>query len=214
MKNKDFTQIPNFLIKDKKLSDPEFRTYALLKSYKYGDKGNVFPSQATLAEVRGKSRKSIIGHIHSLKAKGIIDFKRRGYSQSNLYRFISEENYTSNVKESSPEKLQNLHTKNTESNNTEFKNISGDVSYKKEKELSEEELDLVEKIVKWNTRPVFNTLLPKYAVRLQITHVIQKYGYEKIYKIWDGYAVKAYSPHPKGFWNAIKKLKEDNNVIS
>lgn len=207
MKNKDFTQVPNYLIRNREITDAVLRTYIVLKSFKYG-KGNVFPSQQTLADIQGKSKKSIIDHLKVLKAKKIIDYKRRGYSQSNLYTFINEENYTSIVKESSPDKPQNLHSNNTELNHTESKNIYRDVSYKREKELSKEEFDLVEKIVEWNTRPIFNPLSSKHVVRLQITHTIQKWGFDKIYSIWDKYAVKPYSAHPKNFWNAIKELKE------
>ncbi|MGA2910690.1 MAG: helix-turn-helix domain-containing protein [Candidatus Microgenomates bacterium] len=211
MKNKDFTQIPNFLIKDKNISDAEFRTLCLLKSYKYGERGKVFPSQATIAGIRGKSRRIINAHLRSLRKKQIIDFKRRGYSQSNIYKFIGEENFTSIVKECSPDKLQNLLPNNTEPNNTETKNIYRDVSNKWEQKLSEDENKLIEKIVKWCTLPEFNTLAPEYAVRLQITHTIQKWGFDRINKIWDEYACKPYAPHPKNFWNAIKQLKEEQN---
>ncbi|MFZ3301392.1 MAG: helix-turn-helix domain-containing protein [Microgenomates group bacterium] len=195
--HKNFTQIPNEIILDKSLPDSEFRMYVLLKSYKYGDNGNVFPSQATLARARGKSRESVNKQIQSLRNKGYIDYKRRGYSQSNLYHFICEENFTTNENKSYHHKLQNVHTNKTVSNNTENNKI-----------LSEKHLNLIEKIAEWNTRPIFNTTSSKKHVRLLLSYTIKKYGFDAVYKIWDETVNKSSSPHPMYFWNAIKELRE------
>lgn len=132
MKSK-FTQVSNYIIFDKNVSDAEFRTYIVLKSHKYGS-GHVFPSQKTLSEIRGRSKKSIITHLKGLRSKGYVQYKKRGYSASNQYEFISEENYTndvcnnnkkytSKVKKSSPLSTQKLQPNNTETNNTEINNI-------------------------------------------------------------------------------------------
>lgn len=127
-----FTQIPNFIIIDKNINDAEFRTFAVLKSFKYKD-GNVFPSQKTLSELRGKSKRSIIAHLKKLRLNNHIQYKKRGYSASNQYHFISEDNYIndskdienndiSNVKKTSSLKLQILQPNNTKTKNTEINN--------------------------------------------------------------------------------------------
>lgn len=127
-----FTQIPNFIIFDKNITDAEFRTFTVLKSFKYKD-GNVFPSQKLISELRGKSKRSIITHLKNLRINNHIQYKKRGYSASNQYHFISEDNYindsknvenhdTFKVKETSSQKLQMLHPNNTEIKNTEINN--------------------------------------------------------------------------------------------
>lgn len=129
---KNFTQTPNFIINNKGIPDGAFRTYMLLKSYKYGS-SKVFPSQSTLANTRGKTKKTIINHLKVLRAKGLIIYKKRGFSASNQYEFISGENYTigtnggekkypSKVKQTSPLSLQKLQSNNTKLNNTEINN--------------------------------------------------------------------------------------------
>lgn len=127
-----FTQIPNFVILDKNINDAEFRTFAVLKSFKYKN-NDVFPSQKTLSELRGKSKRSIIAHLKKLRLNNHIQYKKRGYSASNKYCFISEDNYindnedvenynTFKVKETSPQKLQILQPNNTEIKNTKINN--------------------------------------------------------------------------------------------
>jgi len=132
---RNFTQIPNAIITNKNLPDGAFRTYTLLKSFKYGS-GSVFPSQMTLAKIRGKSKRTIINHLKTLRSNKLITYKKRGFSASNQY-FISEENYTngetnseigyiSKVTKTSPLLLQkvqpnNIKTKNTKSNNMDKK---------------------------------------------------------------------------------------------
>lgn len=127
---KNFTQISNDIICNKKIPDGAFRTYLLLKSYKYGY-NDVFPSQETLAKKRGKSKKTIINHLKALRSLKKITYKRRGYSASNKYEFISEEKYTndtkisevndiSKVKKCSPHLLQKIQPNNTEIKNTKI----------------------------------------------------------------------------------------------
>jgi len=129
---RDFTQIPNEIIKDKNIPDGAFRTYLLLKSYKYGS-SKVFPSQNTLAAIRGKTKKTIITHLKILKDKNLITYKKRGFSASNQYELIGEENYTndnresmknytSKMKKNLPLSLRRLQPNNTETNNTKMSN--------------------------------------------------------------------------------------------
>lgn len=216
MKIKKFTQIPNWIILKRDLSDASFRTYVVLKSFKFGSK-NPFPSQTTLAGLRDKSKKSIIEHLKDLRILELISYKKRGFSSSNQYQFIGEESYTDDSeeivtpkeKETAPLNSQNLQPNNTEFNNTKINNLRGDSRNSfKDRKLTSEEEDLVERIVEWNTRPIFGTLLTEKQVRFQVIHTVKKYGFEKINKIFDETA-NTYSPHPRDFWNAIKELKED-----
>jgi molecular chaperone DnaK (HSP70) len=131
--NNNFTQIPNKIIKDKTISDAAFRTYAVLKSYKYLPCSKVFPSQETIAGIRGKTPRRIVDHIKELKDKRYIVSKKRGFSSSNEYDFIREENFTNDkqvsedsdtsiVKKTSFESRQKLHSNNTKTNNTKLNN--------------------------------------------------------------------------------------------
>ena len=79
MKIKDkFVQIENSVIFNVNIPNSIFRTYMVLKTFKYGE-GKVFPSQATLANLRGLSTRSIIYHLQVLKTLNLISYKKRGY---------------------------------------------------------------------------------------------------------------------------------------
>jgi hypothetical protein len=221
MNQKDFTLIPNRLIRDATIPDCAFRTYAVLKSFKFGS-GKVFPSQETLADIRGKTTRIIIEHLKVLRSKKLISYQKRGFSASNQYHFIDEENFTNEtykgennftpiVKKLSPLSLQNLHPNNTKINNTKTKNLPRDIPYKEK--ISPKESDLIERIVEWNCRPIFNTINPEGEVRRQAYNTVNKYGVEVIWQIFNKIANKAYKPHPKDFWNAIRELKESKNKV-
>lgn len=136
---KNFTQISTAIIKDKNLTDAVFRTYSVLKSYKYGDDGRVFPSQSTIATHLGKTREIINRHIQVLRTKGYIDYYKRGYSLTNEYVFnednsdkdvidefisrsLSDDALTPTVKKDTQQELNESHTNNTLGNNTKIKN--------------------------------------------------------------------------------------------
>lgn len=130
---KNFSQILNPLIRDNKIPDGVFRTYLVLKTYQFGN-SNVFPSQETLAKIRGKSKKSIINHLKTLKSIGLLSYRKRGFSASNIYSFIGESNYTNEdinnnnkilsiEKNNSPLLLQELQSNNTKINNNKIDNI-------------------------------------------------------------------------------------------
>lgn len=129
--NKDFTQIENSITKNAQIPDGAFRTYVVLKSFKFGE-SKVFPSQETMAKLRSKSKRTIIEHLKMLRKAGFISYKKRGFSASNQYEFITEENFTNGVvisaknfsarvKNTSHLKLQKLQSNNTETKNTENK---------------------------------------------------------------------------------------------
>lgn len=129
---KDFTQVSNKLIHDASISDQHFRTLVVLMSFKYGEKGRIFPSQNTIAKIRGKDRRTIVSHIKILKSKGMLTSKKRGYSSTNEY-FINSAKYdtigyggsvessTSKASDLSTQLSQNSHIKNTKENNAKIK---------------------------------------------------------------------------------------------
>lgn len=93
---KGFTQIDTKWIFDQNLSDGAFRTLATLKSYQYGG-GKIFPAQKTMAEERGKTKTTIINQLNELTNKKYIEKKRRGYSKSNEYTIINQNNLTNGL---------------------------------------------------------------------------------------------------------------------
>jgi len=127
---KGFTQIPNSIIKDKRVSNGEFRTLVILYSFKFGKKGKVFPSQKTVADIEGKSRVAVNRRIKRLKDLGYLGAKRRGYSTSNAYDF-----YTPIVKKTIHHKLKKGCTNNTKVNNTEDKKVNKKIINKGMKEV-------------------------------------------------------------------------------
>lgn len=144
---KNFTQISNKSIDDTDLPDSAFRTYAALKSYKFGENGRVFPSQSRIAAKLGKSREVINKHIQILRLKGYIDYYKRGYSLTNEYFFeeadsdeiitddlkesvLGEKVLTPTVKENSQQELKESHTINTIDKNTKIKNTKQELDLK------------------------------------------------------------------------------------
>jgi len=119
---KDFTQIPNGIIRDVSLSNCLFRTYVALRAYAYGENKS-FPAQQTVADSLGKRRETINRHVSELERKGYIKKRRRGYSLSNEYDFCDEivsienkgndKNITPEVRFSLHPLLEITHTNNT-----------------------------------------------------------------------------------------------------
>jgi DNA-binding transcriptional MocR family regulator len=149
---KNFSQIPNAMIRDPQISDGAFRTLLVLITFRYRS-NNVFPSQQTIAKHRGKSKKTIINHLKTLKLKGLIDYKKRGYSASNQYFFIGEEKYTidnkdvedndtSKVKKTSSQKLQILQPNNNKINDIKHNN---NVKNKEDWELGRRKVEEIRK---------------------------------------------------------------------
>lgn len=88
-----FVKTPYWILTRAGLSDGAFRTYLVIRSFKFKN-NKVFPSVKTLAIIRGKSQKAISIHLGELRDKKIIKTKRLGFSKSNLYTLIEEENDT------------------------------------------------------------------------------------------------------------------------
>jgi DNA-binding transcriptional ArsR family regulator len=82
-----FTQVPNFLLKSKKLSSGDKMTFAMLLSYAWQN-DFCFPGQERLAEDLGLSDRSVRTHLKALEANALLVIKRRGQGRTNLYELI------------------------------------------------------------------------------------------------------------------------------
>jgi DNA-binding transcriptional ArsR family regulator len=79
-----FTQVPNFLLKSKKLSAGDKMTFAMLLSYAWQN-DFCFPGQQRLAQDLGLSDRSVRTHLKSLEAIGLLAIQRRGQGKTNMY---------------------------------------------------------------------------------------------------------------------------------
>jgi len=87
-----FTKVPNFIVARKDLSDGAFRTYVVIRSFKFNE-NEVFPGLERLSLMRGKTKRTISNHIRELQNKGLLKAERRGFAKTNTYSFIGEENF-------------------------------------------------------------------------------------------------------------------------
>ena len=79
-----FTQIPNFILKDSKLSVGAKVAYAMFLSYAWHN-DSCFPGQDRLAEDMGLTRVRVTQLIGELEQSGLITIQRRGQGKTNLY---------------------------------------------------------------------------------------------------------------------------------
>lgn len=79
-----FTQIPNFILKDSKLSVGAKIAYAMFLSYAWHN-DECFPGQDRLAEDMGLTRVRVTQLIGELEQSGLITIQRRGQGKTNLY---------------------------------------------------------------------------------------------------------------------------------
>jgi len=82
-----FTQLPNRVLKDTRLSFGARLTYAVLLSYEWG-KSSCFPGQDRIAEDLGISARSIRTYLYELKELGYISWKQQGLNKPNLYSIL------------------------------------------------------------------------------------------------------------------------------
>jgi len=78
-----FTSVPNIVL----TSDLSFGAkviYALLLMFAWQDK-ETFPGQARLAQAAGCTEKTVRTYLNELKEAGLITWKRRGLTQTNVY---------------------------------------------------------------------------------------------------------------------------------
>ena len=81
---KGFTQVPNFLLKSKKLSAGDKMAFAMLLSYAWQN-DYCFPGQIRLADDLGLDERSVRRHLKSLESTGLLAIKRRGQGKTNIY---------------------------------------------------------------------------------------------------------------------------------
>ncbi|PWT81342.1 MAG: hypothetical protein C5B44_03975 [Acidobacteria bacterium] len=79
-----FTQVPNFLLKSKKLSSGDKIAFAMLLSYAWQN-DFCFPGQERLAEDMGVTDRSVRTNLKSLEEQGLLVIKRRGLGKTNIY---------------------------------------------------------------------------------------------------------------------------------
>ncbi len=79
-----FTQVPNFLLKSKKLSAGDKMAFAMLLSYAWQN-DYCFPGQRRLAVDMGLDERSVRRHLKSLEANGLLAIQQRGLGKTNIY---------------------------------------------------------------------------------------------------------------------------------
>src|ERR1700726_674511 len=79
-----FTQVPNFLLKSKKLSSGDKMTFAMLLSYAWQN-DFCFPGQVRLGQDLGLHEVNVRKHLKSLEANGLLEITRRGQGKTNIY---------------------------------------------------------------------------------------------------------------------------------
>ena len=80
-----FRQLPNFVLKDSKLSLGAKVTYAMFLSYAWHN-AFCFPGQDRLAEHMGMSRTRVNEFVKELERAGLMEIQRRGQGHTNLYK--------------------------------------------------------------------------------------------------------------------------------
>jgi biotin operon repressor len=79
-----FTQVPNFILKSKKLSSGDKMAFAMLLSYAWQN-DYCFPGQERLAEDLGVTDRSVRTNLKALEEQGLLVIKRRGQGKTNIY---------------------------------------------------------------------------------------------------------------------------------
>ena len=82
-----FTQLPRYILKDKKLSFGARLTYAVLLSYAWQE-DSCFPGQDKIAGDLGVSRQAVNGYLTELKDNQYINWERRGLGKTNVYYIL------------------------------------------------------------------------------------------------------------------------------
>ena len=80
-----FTQVPNFILDDPKLSLGAKVVYSKFLSYAWHN-SFVFPGQDTLAEAIGLTQGRVSQFIKELQTAGFIEINRRGQGKTNIYK--------------------------------------------------------------------------------------------------------------------------------
>ena len=99
-----FTQVPNFILKSKKLSAGDKLALAMILSYMWHN-DYCFPGQATLADDMGIDERSVRRHLKALQEAGLLKITRRGLGKTNIYEVDVSARVTSHqTRRSRPDK--------------------------------------------------------------------------------------------------------------
>ena len=79
-----FTQVPNHILRSKKLSPGAKLAYAMLLSYAWNNE-YCFPGQERLSIDMGSGERSVVRYIQELEAQRFIKIRRRGQGKVNIY---------------------------------------------------------------------------------------------------------------------------------
>lgn len=79
-----YTLVPNFLLKNSKISSGAKLTYVMLLTYAW-EKDCCFPGQVTLAKDMGVSERHARDCLKELERSKLISVKHRGQGRSNVY---------------------------------------------------------------------------------------------------------------------------------
>jgi hypothetical protein len=79
-----FTQVPNFILKNPRISVGAKIVYAMFLSYAWHN-DSCFPGQERLAEDMGLTRVRVTQLSAELEAAGLVSIQRRGQGKTNLY---------------------------------------------------------------------------------------------------------------------------------
>ena len=100
-----FTQVPNFLLKSKKLSSGDKITFAMLLSYAWQN-DFCFPGQQRLADDLGLDERSVRRHLKSLETDGLLAIRQRGQGKTNIYELNLKRKRADRTNMSSPDRRQ------------------------------------------------------------------------------------------------------------
>jgi len=206
--DKGFTSYSNAHITDPTISDHLYRLKAVLEAH-LGSNGMAKVKITTLAKEIGKHPRTVGRQIKELEKLSNLKREKVGY----MYKFYTSPN-TSDTYGSTPvspimvhgsPRIKRLNKKDY------IKNTNQSIPYK-EIELSKEESELVEEITRWNCQECFKTTLSEKHIRLLLIGAVQKSGLDAVRKIYKSVAIYGGNPHPKVFWELVKKLKPKDDV--
>ena len=82
-----FTQLPNYVLKDKRLSFGARLAYAVLLSYAWQE-DSCFPGQERMAKDLGTSDRSVRTFLNELREYEYISWKQQGLNKPNIYYIL------------------------------------------------------------------------------------------------------------------------------
>lgn len=91
-----FTQLPNYVLRDRRLSIGARLAYAVLLSYAWQE-GSCFPGQDRMADDLGVSRRMLLRYLDELKRRRYVDWKRRGLNKTNVYYILDYQPFEADV---------------------------------------------------------------------------------------------------------------------